>query len=94
MKKNNVIRKIWNFLIAFVAGKRCKKCGQLKMQDNFYQHKGHKYRSRVCKTCVVEKNKFRCQIFLEKNSRYNKTMNKKHRQRKTELQQKYRAVGT
>lgn len=70
--------------------KRCKKCDLVQPLAEFYQHKGHKNRVGVCRTCQGVKNKLSGQIFREHNPEYNIIMNKKHRKRKTELAREYR----
>lgn len=90
--------KFWHMALAFVTGlfigqteelKRCKACGLEKPLSDFYQHKGHKNLSSICKSCHIKKNKLPSQIFLERNPSYNVAMNKKHRKHKTELQRIY-----
>lgn len=91
--------RFWGMILASFTGlfasqieelnKRCKICGMEKHLADFYQHKGHKYRSSVCKSCHIKKNKLSSEIFRERNPSYNATMNKKHRINKTTLQRKY-----
>lgn len=90
--------RLWSAGAAFVLKlftsqkpetKICKKCGIKKSIYDFYKHKGHKNRIGTCKQCHVERNKFSRQSFLERNPGYNSEMNKKYRQRKTELARMY-----
>ena len=84
-------------MATFIAGifsgqakeRRCNLCGEVNPVTEFYKHKNHKNPIGECKACRIKKNKPYCRIFLVKNPEYNALMNKKHRERKTELQREY-----